>query len=256
MDELIAGVKRKREFSGLPDSIVSRALDLSGGDVKDARALLRKYFGVFLTNKVLRGRDAGVLTSHMSSKKRDYKIFYEKIFEVGRGLDGLGEDSYDCRRRQSFKSVVDLGCGANGFSYEYFPKGICYAGVEASGQLVESTNEYFRERGFEDAYVVQRDLFDLDFVLKILKSSEKPRIVFMFQIVDALENLERDFSKKFILEVSRECENIVLSLPTESLGGRKKFAVQRKWIMDFLMENFLIEKDFEMNGERIICFCK
>jgi len=43
-----------------------------------------------------------------------------------------------------------------------------------------------------------------------------------------------------------------LSLPTESLGGRKKFAVRRKWLVDFLEENFVIEKDFVMNGERII----
>jgi len=64
--------------------------------------------------------------------------------------------------------------------------------------------------------------------------------------------LERDFSKKFILEIAEECEKIVLSLPTESLGGRKKFAVQRKWIVDFLEENFLIEKDFRMSGERVI----
>ena len=73
----------------------------------------------------------------------------------------------------------------------------------------------------------------------------------MFQVVDALENLERDFSKKFILEVSRECEMIVLSLPTESLGGRKKFAVRRKWILDFLRESFVVEKDFVMGGERV-----
>ena len=45
----------------------------------------------------------------------------------------------------------------------------------------------------------------------------------MFQIIDALENLERDFSKKFIDEISKECELMVISLPIESLGGRKKF---------------------------------
>jgi len=78
----------------------------------------------------------------------------------------------------------------------------------------------------------------------------------MLQVVDALENMERNFSKKFISEISEECENIVLSLPTESLGGRKKFAVQRKWLVDFLEENFVVEKDFRMSGERVFVFRK
>jgi hypothetical protein len=95
-------------------------------------------------------------------------------------------------------------------------------------------------------------LFDVDSVLKILKDAKKPRVVFLFQVVDALENLEKDFSKRFLLEIAKKSEWIVLSLPTESLGGRKKFEVQRKWIMDFLEDNFLIEKEISMFGEKII----
>ena len=227
-------VKRKREFSELPNSIVERALDLSKNDVKVARSLLRKYFGVFLTNRVLKGKE-DLLGIHLSSKKRNYEKFYEEIFS---GVD--------------VKSVVDLGCGVNGFSYGYLPKGVCYVGVEAAGQLVDLTNNYFRDRGFEGAHVMKADLFDVENVLNILRNVEKPRVVFMFQVVDALENLEKDFSKKFILEVAKESEMIVLSLPTESLGGRKKFAVRRNWLVDFLEENFQIEKDFILSGERII----
>ena len=250
---LVDEVKKKREFSGLPNSVVERALGLSEGDVKNTRALLRKYFGVFLTNRVLKGK-GGLLVVHMSSKKRDYQKFYSKIFEVVRGCERRGEDFDDCRHR-GVGSVVDLGCGVNGFSYEYLPRGVSYIGVEAAGQLVDLTNDYFDEKGY-DGRVLHGDLFDVGFVKKILKDAGKPRVVFMFQVVDALENLERDFSKEFILEVAKECKWIVLSLPTESLGGRKKFAVRRKWIVDFLKNNFVIEKDFVSNGERVIRFCK
>jgi len=100
------------------------------------------------------------------------------------------------------------------------------------------------------------DLFEIESVLKILKKAKKSRVVFMFQVIDALENLERDFSKKFISDILKECEWIVLSLPTESLGGRKKFIIQRKWLLDFLEENFVVKMDFILNGERIICFHK
>lgn len=232
--ENIKEVKKKREFSGLPDSVVLRALDGSSGDVKEARALLRKYFGVFLTNRVLKGK-GDLLGIHMSSKKRDYEEFYGKIFSV------IG----------NVKSVVDLGCGVNGFSYESLPKDVSYIGVEAVRQLVDLTNNYFEREGY-DGKVVHLDLFNVDAVKEILRDERKPRVVFMFQVVDALENLERDFSKEFILEIAKECEWIVLTLPTESLGGRKRFAVQRKWMLDFLEENFLIRESFVARGEKII----
>jgi hypothetical protein len=112
-------------------------------------------------------------------------------------------------------------------------------------------NKYFEENMFL-ARAENMDLFEIEKVSEIMKKQEKDRCVFLFQVVDALENLEKDFSKKFILEISKECEMMVISLPTESLGGRKKFNVNRKWIIDFLEEHFKIEKDFEKNGERII----
>jgi len=250
---LINDVKKKREFSELPDSVVGRVLGLSGDDVKESRKLLRKYFGVFLTNRVMRfarsqvtghrsqevlgmtgHRSQEVLGMHMSSKKRDYNKFYEDIFSV------IGD----------VKSVVDLGCGVNGFSYRYLPDGVSYVGVEAVGQLVDLTNDYFKREGF-DGKVFHLDLFDVVSVKDVLRVAKKPRVVFMFQVVDALESLERDFSKGFILEVAKECEWIVLSLSLESLGGRR-FESRRKWLMDFLDENFLIKKSLASRGEKII----
>jgi len=178
----------------------------------------------------------------MSSRKRDYEKFYEEIFS---GDDGV-------------RTIVDLGAGLNGFSYGYLKEvlgDVNYVAVEAAGQEVDHMNKYFFENKFS-ARAVAQDLFEIEEIKSLLNSEKKPRVVFLFQVVDALENLERDFSKKFILEIMSECEKIVLTLPTESLGGRKKFAVQRKWIMDFLEEHFVIERDFEMNGERIIVLSK
>ncbi len=78
----------------------------------------------------------------------------------------------------------------------------------------------------------------------------------MFQVVDALESVEKNFSLKLIGEVMKECEWLVISVPLVSLGGGKKFAVKRKWLMDFLESEFVVEKDFEMFGERFICVRK
>lgn len=240
--ELISKVKEKREFSGLPDSVVLRALKKSDGDVKGARKWLRKYFGVFLTNRVLKfgRRGSGVegremLGLHISSKKRNYEKFYGRIFE---SVGDVG-------------SVVDLGCGVNGFSYEFLPNGVSYVGVDAAGQLVESMNFYFKEKGF-DARSIVGDLFDLDFVEDVLKGAKRRRVVFLFQVIDALESVEKDFSLKLISLVMKRCDWLVISLPLVSLSGRKRFGVDRKWLADFLNENFEIKKDFEIFGERVL----
>lgn len=236
---LVSKVKEKREFSKLPDSVIRRALECSSGDVRGARALLRKYFGVFLTNRVLKGKGEEVLRYHLSSKKRDYRKFYREIFM---GLGTVG-------------SVVDLGCGVNGFSYgllrEFFGE-VEYLGVEASGQLVDSTNDFFRDKKFSDASSVQLDLFDLEDILKILKRARKPRVIFLFQVVDALESLKKDFSKELISRVSGDFEKMVISWSLRSLGGKKRFVSRREWVLDFLMDNFLVSKNFEAGGERIV----
>ena len=241
VDERISEVKNKKQFSKLPDSVVSRALGLCAGDVKKTRALLRKYFGVFLTNKVLKGKlsPEEMLGLHLSTRKRDYSVLYERI------LQG------------DVESVIDLGCGVNGFSYKFLPKGINYLGVEAVGQLVDNLNRYFKDRGFENAHVMQRDLFDLDFILNILKQMPGPRVVFMFQVVDALESFEKDFSKKFLLGISGVLDagdRVVLSFPLKSLSGKTRFEVSRRWLLDFLKEGFEILEDFVLFEERFIVF--
>ena len=245
--ELIEEVKRKKEFSQLPDSVVERALEISKEDVKAARALLRKYFGVFLTNKILKGNlnPEEVLEKHLSSKKRAYDLLYQKLFEI---VGDIG-------------CVVDLGAGVNGFSYKFLKKYFGeknYISIEAVGQIVKQTNSYFKDRGFEKAHVLQGDLFNLDFVLDILKKleNEKPKAIFLFQVIDALESLEKDFSKKFLLEISGESEFIVLSVSLKSLSGKKGFESKRKWLFDFIEKEFEVFSDFEMFDEKFVVFGK
>jgi len=244
MDELFE-VKKKKEFSRLPDSIVLRALEVCKGDVKGSRAFLRKYFGLFLTNKVVRGKTKEVLKSHISSKNRDYQEFYSELAE---GFSG-------------FESVIDLGCGANGFSYEYLVEvfgDVEYVGVEASGQIVENLNLFFKEKGF-DAKAFCCDLMGLEIIEEKILKMKRPLAIFLFQVIDALESLEKDYSKKLLFKVRGmmgEKDIVFLSVPLKSIGGRKRFEVDRKWLSDFLEKNFDLKKDFEMGGERFFVLGK
>lgn len=237
--ELIVKVKEKKELSEIPDSLVGRALIICEEDIKSTRAFLRRYFGVFLTNKVVKGKldDEAILKHHLSSRERNYLELYKRILK--------GNE----------KSVIDLGCGVNGFSYGFLNKlvsDVGYVGVEASGQLVSLMNDYFSKNKF-NAFAFQRDLFDLDFSISLLKKQEKPRCVFLFQVLDALECFERDFSKKLLVAINENSERIVVSVPLKSLsGGMKK--TSGRWVLDFVKDNFNLIDDFELNGERFIVF--
>ncbi len=237
--ELIEKVKEKKELSELPDSLVERVLIICNKDIKATRGFLRKYFGVFLTNRLLKRKFKGkeALDIHKSSKERDYKELYKRILK--------GNE----------KSVVDLGCGVSGFSYDYLASVLndfSYVGVEASGQLVDMMNEYFKENKFS-AKAIQEDLFNLKRIVRILDKQEKPRCVFLFQVLDALEGFERDFSKKFLLGIRDYCEKIVVSIPLKSLSGGLKKA-KGEWIKDFVEENFNLLDDFELDFERFLVF--
>jgi hypothetical protein len=286
-DKLIKEVKKKREFSKLPDSIIERVAlsvytvekNISSREnelyekiiVKKTREQLRKYFGVFLTNKVLKPKDVSnwkaILSSHISSKKRDYKRLYYEIFKSKsmkrvppiKFNDG-SEAEEGCN---IFRSVVDLGSGVNGFSIFELHELTClneYYGIEASGQIVDLMNEFFDDcaKGFE-AHAIWLDLFNIEEVKKIIRGASAPRAIFCFQVIDALEAIKKDFSKKFISEIVNELDEwdiFVLSFSTRSISGRKGFEANRKWLIDYLKENFEAVKDFEMFDERFFVFRK
>lgn len=131
-----------------------------------------------------------------------------------------------------------------------------YVAIEASGQVVDNMNSFFNSERLDSLCSARwLDLFDLKSVIEILENSRKPRLIFMFQLIDALESLEKDFSKKFITKISEVLnkeDRIVISLPIESLSGKTNFFVRRKWLLDFLSESFIITSDFLMNGERLL----
>jgi hypothetical protein len=239
MKEVVVEIKKKGEFSQLPDSIVERVAKIAKGDVKESRALLRKYFGVFLTNKVLKIKDEKVLESHISSKGRDYNSFYQNIFQ----------------ETNEFESVVDVGCGVNGFSYKYLEEvlgGVSYIGIEAVGQIVDNMNYYFKENEF-NAKALCEDVFNSEKIKQVIISQHSPRVILLLQILDALEGFEKNSSKKLLLAINEtlvERDLIVITMPMKSISGKTKFEASRNWLRYFLEENFRIE-EFLVGNEMI-----
>jgi hypothetical protein len=251
--DLIKKIIQKKEFSKLPEKDVQLAFEkfnqkkyLDSEKVKLTRSLLRSVFSAFASQRIfsLKNRDADwVLKKHFSTRER--LNFYEDVYR--KILGDLDKNI----------SVIDLGAGVNGFSYKYFlkcDKRVKYLAVEAMGQFVDLMNSFFK-KGKIDGRAVHLSLFELERIKDLIKKMKKPRVVFLFKVIDSMEVLKRDYSKELLTEIAPLVDRIVISFATESMVKRMKFKVSRKWILDFVRKNFCVLDDFEEGGERYIVFC-
>jgi len=123
------------------------------------------------------------------------------------------------------------------------------------GQLVKITNTYFEKEKIKGK-MFHSSLFDLKNLKEIIEKAKKPRVVFLFKVIDSLEMLEKDFSKILITEILPLTDRIIVSFATESMIKRTRFRVKRRWLIDFLEKNFSVLDDFEIGKERYIVFRK
>lgn len=251
-ESLLQKITSKKEFSQLPKEAVEAAFKkfdrkylTDEEKVKKTRALLMEIFSGFGSRKLFSLRERSpewILKKHLSTRERF--PYYSELYK--RVLKGLGKNI----------SVIDLGAGVNGFSYSYFEKAgfrVNYSGIEAVGQLVDLTNNYFKREKIK-GHVFHFSLFDLEKVKRIVGKTRHPRVLFLFKTLDSLETLERNYSKKLILELKGKADMFVISFPTESMVKREKIRVKRTWILRFIQENFNILDDFKFGAERYILF--
>jgi hypothetical protein len=249
--ELIEKITSKKEFSQLPKEDIERAFEkFENKNLNDyqkfkmTRQFLRKIFLGFSSRKVFSSSGKEIewyLMKHKSSKER---------------FLNYGEIYCTCLKGFTDVSVIDLGAGINGLSYEFFSSGgfkVNYIAIEAIGQFVQLMNDFFEKKKFS-AKAYHLSLFDLQKVKEIIKRQKTPRVIFLFKVIDSLELVKRDYSKELLKEISQVSDRIIVSFATRSLGSRTKFSVQRGWLIKFIKENFEILDDFEINGERYLSF--
>ena len=253
--ELIKKIIQKKEFSQLPQKDVELAFaNFEKRQVSDeekirlTRELLHKVFSSFTSQKLLSPKNKDekwILRKHLSTRERlpHYRKLYGKIL-------------FDYKNKKI--TIIDLGAGINGFSYNYFQDlnfKVDYSAIESIGQLVDLMNNYFiREK--LTARAIHESLFELEKIKKIITETKKPRIIFLFKVLDSLEMLERDYSKKLLKEVALLADKVVVSFATQSMVKQRKFKVERYWILNFIKDNFEITEDFEIGGERYVVFRK
>lgn len=252
--ELIKKITQKKEFSKIPIRDIEIALDKFYNPhfseeeiVKKVRNFLRKIFSGFSGKKLMGWKEKPpeeILRKHLSTRERleDYEEIYQRV------LKNLPKKI----------SIIDMGAGVNGFSYPFFKsigKEVDYVAIEAIGQFVELTNNYFKKTK-DKITAIHATLFDLEKIKEIVLKNKTPRIAFLFKVVDSLEKVERDYTKKLLEEIVPILDRVVISFPTESWMKRKKFHVQRKWLTDFIQKKWNFIDDFTIKGERYLVFEK
>ena len=209
-----------------------------------ARETLHKAYGAFGSRKLFinssklgRIREPEwILRKHLSTRERlpHYKEIYRRI--IGR-----------------FKGAIfDLGAGVNGFSIGFIPENK-YIGIEGIGQLVNLMNNYFKKQRL-NARAIHLSLFELEKIKKLIKKEKGKKTIFLFKVLDSLETLKRNYSKKLLSEIVPLADKIIVSFATQSMIKGKRFNVNRSWIIDFIREKFRIIDDFEIGGERYLAF--
>ena len=244
--KILKKISEKKEFSKLTKLDLELAFShFEKREVSDiekirlTRELLHRVFGAFTSKKLLSPKNKDeewILRKHLSTRERlpNYPELYKRL---------LGDFN-----------VIDLGAGINGFSYSFFPKKKIYVAVEAMGQLVDLMNSYFRKNNFLKAKAIHGSLFELGTIKKIIKEIKSPKVIFLFKVLDSLEMLKRDFSKELLKAITPLANKIVISFATRSMIKRKRFNVNRNWILKFIMENFKILDDFQIGSEHYIVF--
>lgn len=247
-EEVYRKITEKKEYSSLPREDVLRAYSLfekrpvdETEKVRLTRDLLHKVYSVFVSSKLLSPKDKPeewILRKHLSTRERlpYYSELYRKIF---------GKE----------KTVIDLGAGVNGFSYKFFPRKIEYVAFEPVGQLVELMNVYFKKKNFSGR-AFHESLFNIKLIEEEIKKTKSPRIIFLFKVVDSLEMVERNYSKKILGWAAGLAEKVVISFATESISKRKKFKVERSWVRNYLKNNFKILGEFSLGPEKYLVFSK
>ncbi len=245
----------KKEFSDLPKEDVEKIYslyekrDISTEDkIKLTRDSLRKVYLAFTSSKVLnknilkKKSSDEILKKHISTRERF--DFYEEIYS---------------KLIKENCVLFDLGAGINGLSYPYLTKNfnVKYFGVEAVGQMVELMEEYFKKEKFSEAFAIKGSLFDLDSILKIIKAEKGKKVVFLFKVLDSLEMVEKNYSKKLLEEIVPLVDKLIVSFATRSLVSRKPFKVKRFWFENFLSKmDWKILDSFEIGSEKYIVFSK
>lgn len=213
---------RSREYEFLLKSIRAE-LHAVYGTFQQQLKQRRKYFDEL---KRLYGKNApreqilalhqNILKTHTSTKERlqNYPQLYKKLFA----------------RTGIPKTVLDISCGLNPFSYPWMGCAPTYIATEITKEDCVLINEYFGLIGI-DGKVMQLDLVSEREKLSHVAAD----VCFLWKVLDTMEYLERNISQKILPIIHMPW--IIVSFSTKTLSGKPMKKKQRLWFEKICTEN-------------------
>lgn len=169
-----------------------------------------------------------LLKKHKSSLERinDYEKIYSRIFKI------TGKP----------KSILDLGCGLNPLSFVFMNLDkVDYSAFELSSKDTSFLNEYFK-------IMKKFGLNGKAFSCNLINVKELPKadVVFMFKLIDTLEDLKKNVSYELIDQI--KAKHLIVSFSTKSICGKNKLP-ERGWFLKLLRVKKLEYECFETDNE-------
>jgi hypothetical protein len=267
MKEVVADIKKKKEFATLDDTYIAQRVQSllliypklkKGLDnpksreyrtmIKEVRSRLREGYGVFIlkgyAEKKISDSDGEILATHRSSAERlhSYPQLYTKVAQSLSAVPSFNTSS-------SLK-VIDLGCGMNPVSYAILKKAIPNS-IRCEAYDISSTdtaflNSYFKDRGI-DGHAAKIDLTDeKEFVkINLSKANNQIMVCFLFKLLDTLESANRHITKKLMMHlIQNGADLLIITFPKKTIGGGSNIGENKRWWLEgFLQkENLRFEK--------------
>lgn len=226
ISDLVMQIKKKKELSGLDNSIILDLIEnyskkhkislefLSKSQkkliVKLIRAELRNYSGRFQSPlKTRSGNNSfqNLLKSNSSTKER--LSYYPEISSLIKKLN--------------VKSILDLGCGINPLALA--KPGIIYCAADIRNDNLELVEKFFRSEGVKGRTFI----YDLRKIDDSLPSAD---LCILFKVLDVLEKKGHKLAEKIVKTL--KCRYLLISFPTKTLSGKPMNHPQRGWIEKML----------------------
>lgn len=230
--ELIALIKRKKELSDIPDSIVKDALEtyikkynlslenLNKSKIKvilkAVRAQLRLYIGRFQKSAKKRSellsdnRITDLLKTHTSTAER--LSFYPELTSIINKL--------------KVHSILDLGCGLNPLALAR--KGLKYYAVDIKEEELKIISNFFKKNK------IHGDIIICD-IRNLPENLPQADLTLLFKVIDIIEKTNKRFTENLLKKI--KSKYIIASFATITLSGKRMRYHERKWFENVLIHN-------------------
>jgi len=193
--------------------------------------------------KIIRANLRKISTSALPIKfyKKFEKLeFSEEILKLHRSTRErlpVYQELIDKIKEFNAQKILDLGCGFNLLALYYFkfiPK--YYTGYDLDNAVVQFVSRFASEKKI-NAKLECKDILKTEF--------EPADICLCLKVFDAIEDIERDITKKILEKLKAKCKIIIASFSNISLGGRGKLK-ERIWF-----EKILNQLEFHWHKEAL-----